>query len=122
MISRTIYEVLPTSYLILGSSTILLRHETVALMLAVLIFFLGARLYNMRSQNRRSDPARKRQRGVLPFALYNLMPFIFLLSATFLFRFTQSSAMNIIAIALVSYATYILIQRSNYRKHRIPQS
>lgn len=50
MIARSIYEILPTSYLLVGGSTIVLHQESIAVVLAFLVFVLGARIYNLRSK------------------------------------------------------------------------
>ncbi|QYK00624.1 hypothetical protein [Shewanella psychrotolerans] len=122
MITRSIYEVLPTSYLILGSSTIALNQEAIAVSLALVVFILGAKIYNMRSQNRRTDPSKKRKHGMLPLAIYNFVPFIYILSSMLVFRFANSALVSSIGIALLCYALYILMQRASYRRHLQPQS
>ncbi|GIU35221.1 hypothetical protein TUM4644_36460 [Shewanella colwelliana] len=118
MIARSIYEILPTSYLLVGGSTIVLHQESIAVVLALLVFVLGARIYNLRSKNRRTDPRKRRKHGLLPEALYDQVPFIYLLSAALLLRFSPVGIGGYVAAALLCYALYLLMQRSHYRKHQ----
>ncbi|WP_394200129.1 hypothetical protein [Shewanella waksmanii] len=120
MIAKSIYEVLPYSYLTLGGSSMLVLENTFAVIAALVIFMMGARVYNLRSKNRRTDPVRKRKSRGLPESLYDLLPFIYLCTAFLLFRFYPQGAGPILGICLLTYSFYILLRRISYRQHKIP--
>lgn len=121
MLTRTIYEALPMSYLALGSSTMLLLEQGLALVSASIVFWLGAQIYNMRSNNRRTDPKRKRKSGYIPQSIYSLLPFAYLFGAILLFRSDAKGAGIVLAIILLSYSLYILVRRASHRRHRSPE-
>ncbi|WP_281212332.1 hypothetical protein [Shewanella insulae] len=120
MIAQPVYEKLPAIYLLIAASTILLTQAPLAVLLAVIIFLLGARIFNMRSQNRRSDNPKRRKHGFWPEALYNLLPYAYLLGALFVFRHGDSSYLMFAGAGLASFALFRLAQRRNYRKHQLP--
>ncbi|GGI69094.1 hypothetical protein [Shewanella gelidii] len=120
MLTRTIYEALPLGYITLGSSSIILLEQNIALISATILFWLGARIYNLRSKNRRTDKERRRKPGVLPEFFYDFMPFTFLFLALFFFKVDLSSAI-VMAIILMSYSLYILARRKAYRRHKTPK-
>ncbi len=121
MLTRTLYEMLPVGYITLGSSSLLILEQGLAIVSASIVFWLGAKIYNMRSANRRTDPKRKRKPGMLPDSLYSLLPFGYLFASILLFRSDAKDAGIVLAIMLFSYSFYILIRRSNYRRHKLPE-
>jgi len=74
----------------------------------------------MRSQNRRTDSARRRKSGYLPEMIYNFLPFIYLIAGLAIFKFLPKDLYPIVAICLLSYGLYILVRRSLYRRHKLP--
>lgn len=120
MLTRTVYEALPVSYVALGGSTLFLLEQSLALISASIVFWLGAKVYNMRSNNRRTDSKRKRKSGYIPESVYSLLPFAYLFGAILLFRSDAKGAGIVLALILLSYSLYILIRRSSYRQHKLP--
>ncbi|QYK13963.1 hypothetical protein K0I63_05450 [Shewanella rhizosphaerae] len=120
MIAQPVYEKLPAIYLLIAASTILLSPAPLPVLLAVIIFLLGARIFNMRSQNRRSDNPKRRRRGILPEALYNMLPYAYLLGALFVFRHGDSNYLMFAGAGLASFALFRLAQRRSYRQHQLP--
>lgn len=120
MLTKPLYEILPFGYMALGSSSFIALDINYALVAATVVFVLGARIYVMRSQNRRTDSARRRKSGYLPEMIYNFLPFIYLIAALAIFKFLPKNLYPIVAICLLSYGLYILVRRSLYRRHKLP--
>lgn len=120
MLTKPLYEILPFGYMALGSSSFIALDIKYALVAATVVFVLGARIYVMRSQNRRTDSARRRKSGYLPEMIYNFLPFIYLIAALAIFKFLPKDLYPIVAICLLSYGLYILVRRSLYRRHKLP--
>ncbi|MCS6207557.1 hypothetical protein [Shewanella baltica] len=120
MLTKPLYEILPFGYMALGSSSFIALDINYALVAATVVFVLGARIYVMRSQNRRTDSARRRKSGYLPEMIYNFLPFIYLITALAIFKFLPKDLYPIVAICLLSYGLYILVRRSLYRRHKLP--
>jgi len=120
MLTKPLYEILPFGYMALGSSSFIALDINYALIAATVVFVLGARIYVMRSQNRRTDSAKRRKSGYLPEIIYNFLPFIYLLAALAIFKFLPKDLYPILAIGLLSYGLYILVRRSLYRRHKLP--
>ncbi|ABX48477.1 hypothetical protein Sbal625DRAFT_1401 [Shewanella baltica OS625] len=120
MLTKPLYEILPFGYMALGSSSFIALDINYALVAATVVFVLGARIYVMRSQNRRTDSARRRKPGYLPEMIYNFLPFIYLIAALAIFKFLPKDLYPILAICLLSYGLYILVRRSLYRRHQLP--
>lgn len=122
MLTKPIYEILPVGYIIIGSVSLLLLDQGYGLASSLTVYIIGATLYNMRSQNRRTDPIRKRKAGKFPNSLYNALPFVYLLLATIIFKLYSTGVGPVIAISLMTYSLYILIRRSSNRRHSAPCS
>ncbi|AEG12297.1 hypothetical protein Sbal183_1241 [Shewanella baltica OS183] len=120
MLTKPLYEILPFGYMALGSSSFIALDINYALVAATVVFVLGARIYVMRSQNRRTDSVRRRKSGYLPEMIYNFLPFIYLIAALAIFKFLPKDLYPIVAICLLSYGLYILVRRSLYRRHKLP--
>lgn len=122
MLIKPVYELLPFAYLAIGGFSLLYLEPKYAIAAAIIVYLLGARIYNLRSKNRRTDPKRKRKQGMLPEFAYNFLPFIYILSASMLYRFYPKDSSALIAILLVTYGVYVLLRRASYRNHRTPVS
>ncbi|WP_330148887.1 hypothetical protein [Shewanella xiamenensis] len=120
MLAKPVYEVLPFGYMILGCLSFMLLEPDYVLIAALVVFVLGARIYNLRSQNRRTDPVKRRKSGYLPKTIYDLLPFIYLFSALAIFKFFPKNLYPLLAIMLLSYSFHILVRRSIHRRHKIP--
>lgn len=122
MLIKPVYELLPFTYLTIGVVSLLYLEPKYAIVAAIIVYLLGASIYNLRSNNRRTDPKRKRKHGMLPEFAYNFLPFIYILSASMLYRFYPKDSSALIAILLVTYGVYVLLRRASYRNHRTPAS
>ncbi|MGL6121613.1 MAG: hypothetical protein ACRC1W_00985 [Shewanella sp.] len=120
MLTKPLYELLPFGYMALGSASFIALDINYALVSATVVFVLGARIYVMRSQNRRTDPIKRRKQGQLPEIIYNFLPFFYFLAAMAMFKFLPKDLYPMIAICLFSYGLYNLIRRSLYRSHKLP--
>ncbi|MCL1141448.1 hypothetical protein [Shewanella gaetbuli] len=120
MLIKPIYELLPFTYIAIGSASLLVLQQEYAIAAAVFVYVFGARIYNLRSQNRRTDQKRKRKEGIWPEWLYGYLPFIYILSAVLLYRYDPKESSSLFAICLLTFGAYLIIRRSSYRKHKIP--
>ncbi|MCH1929037.1 hypothetical protein L9G16_02460 [Shewanella sp. A25] len=120
MITKPLYELLPYGYMALGSTSFMLLEPSYALLSGLIVFVLGARIYVLRSQNRRTDPVKRRKSGHMPKSIYDFMPFLYLMSALAIFKYLPEKMYPVVAICLLSYGFYILFRRSLYRRHRLP--
>ncbi|GGB59965.1 hypothetical protein K8B83_18065 [Shewanella inventionis] len=121
MLIKPIYELLPYSYMIVGTASIFLLEPSYALAASIVVYLYGAHIYNLRSKNRRTDPKRKRKAGALPETLYGLMPFIYVFSALSLYRFYPKDSSTLFALCLATYGAYLFMRRSSYRHHKYPK-
>lgn len=117
MLTKPIYEILPVSYMLIGATSLLMLDQGYAIVFSLVIFTLGAKIYTMRSQNRRTDPLRKRKSGTLPRSVYDATPFVYFLLATLVFKLLPSGIGPVIGIVLMTYSVYILVIRSSNRRH-----
>ena len=122
MLIKPVYELLPYTYIAVGGLSTLIVEPIYALVAGIIVYLFGARLYNLRSLNRRTDSKRRRKYGMFPEFIYGLLPFIYILSAGLLYRFYPKDSSTLFAISLVTFGMYLLIRRSSYRHHRTPQS
>ncbi|WP_445946679.1 hypothetical protein [Shewanella sp.] len=122
MLIKPIYELLPFTYMAIGGLSLLYLEPKYAIAAAILIYLLGARIYILRSNNRRTDLKRKRKQGIMPQTLYNYLPFLCILAASILYRLVPRDSSVLIAICLLTYGLYILMRRASYRNHRVPAS
>ncbi|WP_417763880.1 hypothetical protein [Shewanella sp.] len=122
MLNRPLYELLPYGYMALGGISFMMLEPDYALLSSIVLFILGARIYALRSQNRRTDPAKRRKSGNMPKAMYDLMPFLYVLSALAIFKYLPEKMFPLLAICLLTYGFYVMFRRSMYRRHRIPVS
>ncbi|MDP5145157.1 hypothetical protein ORI98_01710 [Shewanella sp. ULN5] len=120
MLIKPVYELLPYTYIVIGGVSVLMLQQQYAIAAAILLYLLGARIYNLRSENRRTDIKRKRREGFIPDWLYAYMPFLYILSAALLYRFYPKDSSALLAICLLTFGTYLLLRRSTYRRHKIP--
>ena len=118
MLSKPIYEALPYGYLLLGGLAISLLDSAIAQSAGIVLFLAGSKIYSLRSDNRRTDLKSRRKKGIMPRFIYEHMPTLYLLGALLVLKleFTHSP---VISLVLVSYAAYLALRRSQYRKHKI---
>lgn len=121
MLIKPVYELLPFAYIGIGGASILLLQNDYAIAASVCVFLFGAHIYNLRSQNRRTDSKRKRKDGIWPQWLYGQLPFFYILSAAILYRFFPKTSSSLFAICLVTFGFYLILRRSLYRHHKVPK-
>ena len=117
MLSKPVYEALPYTYLAIGSISVMMLEQTYAQVFSILLFLMGSRVYALRSSNRRTDPKKRRRKGLLPAFIYEHMPYIYILTALLLLKLDSKLA-PVFSMVLISYALYIVISLAMYRKHK----
>ncbi|MCL2917520.1 hypothetical protein [Shewanella litorisediminis] len=120
MLKQPLYESLPYLCMLCATATLLWQQSTLSLAAGLLLFFVGARVYILRSDYRRTDPARKRKKGGLPKGLYELLPFACLALSVLLLAEPGNAWLIFPALILLVYGLYILASRSSYRHHQLP--
>ncbi len=82
MLAKPIYELVPYGYFFLGISCIALANNYVPTLIGVILFLLGANIWRMRSEARRTDHSSQRvkQKNVAITMNLNLLSFLFRLS------------------------------------------
>lgn len=118
MLAKPIYEALPYSYLLVGALAISKIDSTIAQGLGVLLFLFGSQIYVLRSDNRRTDRASRRKKGIIPRFIYERIPAFYLLSGLLVLKI-ESTYSPVISLIIISYAAYLAIRRSQYRKHKV---
>jgi len=121
ILSRLVYESLPYLYFLTGSLTLYLLESLLGILGSVLLILVAARIYNLRSSHRRSDPKRLRRGGVWPAPLYAGLPFLWLLSGMLLLRFADQEVYQLLGLLICAWGGYILNQRHLYRRHKLPR-
>ncbi|MBT1444528.1 hypothetical protein KJI95_08295 [Shewanella sp. JM162201] len=120
MLSRPFYESLPYLCMIAAATTLFWQRTPLTISAGLVLFFAGAKIYIMRSDNRRTDPSRKRKKGSWPKSLYELFPFLCLALSAMLLGMPDASWMILPSLAMMAYSLYVLASRANYRHHQIP--
>lgn len=91
MIPQKLYEALPYLYVVSGSQTALWLPHWIAALSGVALIFIGAVVWVIRTDRRRSPYGIKfKEGGELPFWWYELQPFIYLSCGVLLFNYAQS--------------------------------
>ncbi|MBZ9612519.1 hypothetical protein [Rheinheimera maricola] len=123
MLPMKLYEILPYGYVAAGSSVMLSVESWLALVSGLLIMIAGAVIWVLRSDNRRSDMrnAREKYGGVLPFWLYELLPFSYFILALLLFSATSNMYVYPSAMILMIVGLQLWLLRGSYRKHSRPK-
>jgi len=117
MLPTLLYEALPLIYLSSGSVMLTIGQSTLTLAAAVLLFFAGAFIWIMRSENRRTDhrvgPAHKFI--FLPETLYEFKPFFYLFIGLLLLR---NEEFLIAGSLIIFWALVCEVRRSRHRQHQ----
>jgi len=117
MLPTLLYEALPLIYIASGSVMLTTGQSSLTLAAAVLLYFAGAFIWIMRSENRRTD----RRTGpshkfiFLPEALYEFKPFFYLFIGLLLIR---NEVFLIAGALIIFWALFCEIRRSRNRKHQ----
>lgn len=122
MLPAKLYEAIPYTYVAVGSAMILAFDKWLALLSGLLIAGAGAVIWVLRSDHRRSDIKNARQKygGVLPFWLYEMLPFTYAMSALCLFMLSNNIYLYPFAMLLLVIGVQLWLLRSSYRKHQRP--
>ncbi len=123
MLPSKLYEVLPYAYIATGVAVLLSYDNWLAVVCALLLTFAGAVVWILRSDNRRSDMkgARYKYGGVMPFWLYEMLPFACVMSALCVFAVSGNMYFYPFAMILLGVGTHLWLLRGSYRKHQRPQ-
>ena len=122
MLPAKLYEVLPYVYLGSGISIMLMFDTWLTMVSGILIAISGAVIWVLRSDHRRSDIKNARQKygGVLPFWLYEMLPFTYFMLALCLFALSSNIYLYPFAMLLLVIGIQLWLLRSSYRKHQRP--
>jgi hypothetical protein len=122
MLPGKVYEVLPFAYVGIGISVMVGFESWLTVISGILIIAAGAVIWVLRSDNRRSDikGAREKYGGVLPFWLYELLPFGYFILALALFVVSDNIYLYPFAMILLVIGVQLWGLRSSYRKHQRP--
>lgn len=117
-----VYEVLPYAYVSAGVAVMVSFDSVLAFAAGALMAAAGAVVWVLRSDNRRSDikNAREKYGGVLPFWLYELLPFSYFMLAVMLFTGSDNIYFYPFAMILLVIGVQLWLLRSSYRKHQRP--
>ncbi len=122
MLPNRVYEVLPYSYICLGTLSMLLLDHYVAVMSGVVLIVAGALVWILRSDHRRRDINNQSSRhGTLPFWLYELQPFIYATVGLLLWQTSNNQYFYPSALVLIVVGLQIWLMRNSQRRHQIPQ-
>ncbi|WP_375185807.1 hypothetical protein [Pseudoalteromonas sp.] len=111
MLAKPIYELVPYAYFSLGISCITLANDYVPTLIGVVLFLLGANIWRMRSEARRTDHSSQRVKQRKRRYYYEFKPFIIFISAYTLMQWTQNELISVISILLCISAGVILSMR-----------
>lgn len=122
MLPAKLYEVLPYAYVVGGTGMMLGFDLWLATLSGVLVATAGAVVWVLRSDNRRSDikDARNKYGGVLPFWLYELLPFSYFMLALLLFVLSSNVYLYPSAMLMLVIGMQLWLLRGSYRKHQQP--
>jgi len=117
-----VYEVMPYAYVSAGIGVIISFDSVLTRVAGVLMACSGAVIWILRSNSRRSDikNAREKYGGVLPFWLYELLPFSYFILAVMLFATSENIYFYPFAMILLVIGVQLWVLRSSYRKHQRP--
>lgn len=123
MLPSKLYEALPYVYIGTGVAVLLNYGNWLAVVCALLLTLAGAVVWILRSDNRRSDVkgARYKYGGKLPFWYYEMLPFLCVMSALFVFSVSKNMYFYPFAMMLLGVGTHLWLLRGSYRKHQRPQ-
>ncbi len=116
MISKSIYEILPSVYLMLGSGSVIWNSNALGLFGGALLFILGAVIWVMRSNYRRTDEHKLPSKSfTLPETFYEFVPFLFIaIGLSLLSQFSQLPVYIVAAFCLFR-GTQLLYFRYRHR-------
>lgn len=117
-----VYEVLPYAYVAAGIGVMVGVDSVLAFAAGAVMAAAGAVVWVLRSDHRRSDikNAREKYGGVLPFWLYELLPFSYFMLAVMLFAGSDNMYFYPFAMILLVIGVQLWLLRSSYRKHQRP--
>jgi hypothetical protein len=122
MLPNRVYEVLPYSYICLGTLSMSLLDNYVAVMSGVILIVAGALVWILRSDHRRRDLNNQSSRhGFLPFWLYELQPFMYVTGGLLLWQTSNNQYFYPSALVLIVVGLQIWLMRNSQRQHQVPQ-
>lgn len=124
MLPGKVYEVLPYVYIIGGIGAMVYFDTWLAMIPGVYIAMAGAVIWVLRSNNRRSDikDAMNKYGGTLPFWLYELLPFVYVVFSILLIVLSDNVYLYPFAVILIGMGAQLWMLRRSYRKHQRPVS
>ncbi|WP_051333519.1 hypothetical protein [Aliagarivorans marinus] len=117
MLSKPIYELLPTLYLSVGSGSVLYLDSSLGLAGGALLFLIGALVWVMRSNYRRQDePQAPQKRLAIPENIYEFYPFILFATAIVLLQTQSHLLAYAVAFICLYRGSHVLFMRHRYRR------
>ncbi len=129
---RTLYELLPWAYLLVGAAILLMINTPLAYLSGGLFYLAGALTWVQRSEYRRQDrsisyrhrrrvrrTSAQRRRLPLPFWLYESLPFVYIGVGILLVASAEGAVVYLSAIMLWSAGGLILYLRTGFRDHQL---
>ncbi len=117
MLPKRLYELLPYFYMVSAVVVLLTISNYVALFSGLTLFMAGSLIWILRSDHRR---ATRKQRGRVPYWIYELQPFIYAVGGLTLWLNAQSMYFYPSAVVLTVTGLQIWYLRSTTRQHRVP--
>ncbi len=117
MIPKQLYESLPYLYMALGIAVLFAIGNYFALFSGLMLFLAGSLIWILRSDHRRAS---RKQRGPLPYWLYELQPFIYAAFGISLWLYSQSVYFYPSAALLTVTGLQVWYLRGVQRRHRMP--
>jgi len=117
MVPKQLYESLPYLYMVAGIAVLVAIGNYFALFSGLMLFLAGSLIWILRSDHRRAS---RKQRGPLPYWLYELQPFIYAAVGISLCLYAQNMYFYPSAALLTVAGLQIWYLRGAQRRHRMP--
>jgi len=127
MLPRSVYELLPSLYLMTGIVVVLNLESKIGFVSGAVFYWAGSKIWIMRSNARRRDLYRRKgtkririkpPKGVIPLGLYEALPFLYIACGLYLVAQFNQASIYPSAFLLILAGVTVLTMRSNARAHR----
>ena len=117
MIPKPLYESLPYLYMVIGIAVLVALGNYFAMFSGLMLFLAGSLIWILRSDHRRAS---RKQRGPIPYWLYELQPFLYASLGVSLGFYSQNVYFYPSAMILTVAGMQVWYLRSVQRRHRMP--
>ncbi|WP_306522564.1 hypothetical protein [Rheinheimera sp.] len=123
MLPSYLYETLPYGYMTAGAAAVVFTPGYVAALSGAILILAGALVWILRSDHRRGDRQKfYLKAGGLPFWLYEMQPFAYVIAGLLCWQLTQNQFVYPFALIFIVVGAQIFFMRSSQRKHQVPQA